>query len=73
MKTTPAAYLAVTAAALIPSATSFVVSSSASAASSTTALGVSSSAAKLSPPKSISELGDSSEDLYNDNVQQTYG
>lgn len=72
MKTTPAAYLAVTAAALIPSATSFVVSSSASAAS-TTALGVSSSAAKLSPPKSISELGDSSEDLYNDNVQQTYG
>ncbi len=73
MKATPAAYLAVTAAALIPSATSFVVSSSASAASSTTALGVSSSAQKLSPPKSISEIGETSEDLYNENVQQTYG
>jgi hypothetical protein len=34
---------------------------------------VSSSAQKLSPPKSISELGENSEDLYNENVQQTYG
>ena len=71
MKTISVTYLAVTAAALVPSATSFVVSSSAASAS-TTALGVSSSAQKLSPPKTVSEMGDS-EDLYNDNVQQTYG
>lgn len=71
MKTTPFTYLAITAAAIVPSATSFVVSSSASS-SSTTALGVSSSAQKLSPPKSVSELGDNTSDLYNENVQVTY-
>jgi len=72
MKTTSVVYLAATVAALVPSATSFVVSSSASS-SSTTALSVSSSAQKLSPPKSISELGDNSEELYNENVYETYG
>jgi len=72
MKTTSVAYLAATVAALVPAATSFVVSSSASS-SSTTALGVSSSAQKLSPPKSISEMSNDSEALYDINVQQTYG
>eukprot|EP00536_Pseudo-nitzschia_multiseries_P005808 jgi/Psemu1/191560/e_gw1.116.85.1 len=61
-----------TVAAIVPSAKSFVVSSSASSSSST-ALGVSSSAQKLSPPKSIAELSETSVDIYNDNVQKTYG
>lgn len=73
MKTTSVAYLAATAAALIPSATSFVVSSSMGSSSTTTALGVSSSAQTLSPPKSIAELAETSEQLYDENVQQTYG
>lgn len=64
--------MAVTVAALVPSAASFVASSTASTSSST-ALGVSSSAQQLSPPKSVAELSDTSVDLYNDNVQQTYG
>jgi len=72
MKFSSVAYLTLTAAAVVPSATSFVVSSSSSAPS-TTALGVSSSTQKLSPPKTISELGENSEELYDENVQQTYG
>lgn len=72
MKTTSIVYLAATVAALVPSATSFVVSSAASSSSSTS-LSVTSSAQQLSPPKSIAELSKNSEDVYDANVQKTYG
>lgn len=73
MKTTSIACLAATTAVLVPSATSFVVSSSVAPFTSSTSLGVSSSAQQLSPPKSIEDLAKTSEDLYNENVQTTYG
>ena len=78
-----ASYLmAATAAALIfPSATSFVVpvAVTSAASSSTSALGVSSPVEGstrtklLSPPKNVEDLANTSEDLYNENVQTTYG
>jgi len=74
--------MAATAAALIfPSATSFVVpvAVTSAASSSTSALGVSSPVEGstrtklLSPPKNVEDLANTSEDLYNENVQTTYG
>eukprot|EP00529_Nitzschia_sp_RCC80_P023402 CAMPEP_0113491768 /NCGR_PEP_ID=MMETSP0014_2-20120614/27725_1 /TAXON_ID=2857 /ORGANISM="Nitzschia sp." /LENGTH=471 /DNA_ID=CAMNT_0000385567 /DNA_START=90 /DNA_END=1505 /DNA_ORIENTATION=+ /assembly_acc=CAM_ASM_000159 len=62
-------------------ATSFVLpttgastsSSSSSSSSSSTALHVSSQSTNVVPPKKVADLATTSEDLYNENVQTTYG
>ena len=75
---------AVAVVAVVPSATTgFVVptvvaSTSTSTSSSTSSLNVAAEAAApskklISPPKNIADLKDTSEELYDDNVQSTYG
>jgi hypothetical protein len=58
--------------AAIPSATCFVSTASANARSSVTSLQVS-VGSQLTPPKKVEDLSETSEDLYNQNVQTTYG
>ena len=56
--------------AAIPSASCFVTSST--PRPSTTSLGVAADT-KLTPPKKVADLATTSEELYNENVQTTYG
>ena len=79
------AFLAAVAVVVVPSATTgFVVptvvaSTSTSTSSSTSSLNVAAEAPSapskklISPPKNIADLKDTSEELYDDNVQSTYG
>mmetsp|Transcript_24976 Transcript_24976/g.40897 ORF Transcript_24976/g.40897 Transcript_24976/m.40897 type:complete len:331 (+) Transcript_24976:140-1132(+) len=73
MKTSFAAFCAVAAVVAFPSANCFVPTALSSSASTSTSLRVSVEGTQLTPPKKVSELATTSEDLYNQNVQTTYG
>jgi hypothetical protein len=70
MKTSAFSLFVAAAVALPFGANSFVTSAT---GRSTTSLGVSVGESQLKPPKKVADLSETSEDLYGQNVQTTYG